>query len=74
MIKSDTLGGLEALVKTLRTMDVPIRKAEVGELVKQDIMEMKTLPEPVIFTFNIKNSQDILKSETSPASVVVVML
>ncbi len=59
MLKADTLGSLEALVKTLKDMEVPIRKAEIGEVSKQDVMEMKSIPKPIIFAFNVKVSPEI---------------
>ncbi len=59
MLKADTLGSLEALVKTLGGIEVPIRKAEIGEVTKQDVMEMKSIPKPVIFAFNVKVPQDV---------------
>ncbi len=59
MLKADTLGSLEALVKTLKDMGVSIRKADIGEVTKQEIMEMKSLPKPVIFAFNVRISQDV---------------
>jgi translation initiation factor 5B len=54
VLKADTLGGLEALIKILREMGISIRKAKVGDLTKSDIMEMRTLEEPVVFCFNVK--------------------
>jgi translation initiation factor 5B len=61
LLKADTLGSLEALIKSLKERGIPIRKAVVGDLAKSDIMEMRALPEPVIFAFNVKVSQDVLK-------------
>ncbi|MBN2330324.1 MAG: translation initiation factor IF-2 [Candidatus Aenigmarchaeota archaeon] len=61
MLKADTLGSLEALVKTLKAIEVPIRKAEIGEVTKQDVMEMKSLPKPYIFAFNARLPPDIAK-------------
>jgi translation initiation factor 5B len=59
LIKADTLGSLEALIKTLREADVPIRKAEIGGITRQDITEMKTIPKPIIFVFNVKVGQEM---------------
>lgn len=61
LLKTDTLGGLEALIKTLKDKNVPIRKAVVGNITKSDIMEMRVLKDPVIFGFNIKIDSNILK-------------
>jgi translation initiation factor 5B len=54
LLRADTLGSLEALVKTLKEINVPIRKAAIGEVTKQDVMEMKPLPKPIIFAFNVR--------------------
>ncbi len=59
VLKADTLGGLEALIKILREMGISIRKAKVGDLSKSDIMEIRTLKEPVIFCFNVKIPSDV---------------
>ncbi len=59
MLRADTLGSLEALIKTLKEIDVPIRKADIGDVTKQDVMEVKSLPNPIIFAFNVKVSQEI---------------
>jgi translation initiation factor 5B len=61
VLKADTLGGLEALIKILRDQGISIRKAKVGELTKSDIMEIRTLEEPVIFCFNVKIPEDVQK-------------
>ncbi len=59
LLKADTLGSLEALIKSLKDT-VPIRKAHVGTVTKADIMEVRTQEEPKIFAFNVKIPQDIL--------------
>jgi len=61
ILKADTLGGLEALIKILRDIGISIRRAKVGELSKSDIMEIRTLEEPVVFCFNVKISEEIEK-------------
>ncbi|MBI3413030.1 MAG: translation initiation factor IF-2 [Candidatus Aenigmarchaeota archaeon] len=40
IVKADTLGSLEALVKILKDSGIPIRKAEVGPVTKLDVMEI----------------------------------
>jgi len=55
--KADTLGGLEALVKILSEKQIPIRKAEVGAVKKEDIIEAQNVKDKlkrVILAFNIK--------------------
>lgn len=59
LLKADTLGSLEALVKTLKDIEVPIRKAEIGEVTRQDVMEMKSIPKSIIFAFNVKVGTEI---------------
>jgi translation initiation factor 5B len=54
LLKADTLGSLEALIKTLKEIGVPVRKAEIGEVSRQDVMEIKCVPNPIIFAFNVK--------------------
>jgi translation initiation factor 5B len=59
ILKADTLGGLEALIKILRELGISIRKAKVGDLTKSDIMEIRSMKEPVVFCFNVKVPQDV---------------
>ncbi len=59
IIKADTLGSLEALIKLLKERNVLIKKAEIGEINKKDIAGAKTEKDKsykVILGFNIKNS------------------
>ncbi len=60
-IKADTLGSLEALVKTLKGMGMPIRKAMVGDVNKSDILEIRTLEDPLMFAFNVKVPDEVKK-------------
>jgi len=56
-IKADTIGSLEALVKESRDRGIHIRKVEIGNLSKRDIVETNALVNPlerVIFSFNVK--------------------
>jgi len=59
VLRADTLGGLEALIKILREMGISIRKAKVGDMAKSDIMEVRSVQEPVIFCFNVKIPSDV---------------
>ncbi len=61
MLKADTLGSLEALIKTLRDAGLSVRKASVGDVTKSDIAEIRTLDEPMIFAFGVRIPQDIVK-------------
>ncbi len=40
--KADTLGSLEALIKILNDNEIPIKKAEIGNVNKQDVIELTT--------------------------------
>lgn len=56
-IKADTIGSLEALIKESRDRGIHIRKVEIGNLSKRDIVETNALVNPlerVIFSFNVK--------------------
>jgi translation initiation factor 5B len=54
VVKADSLGSLEAVAKTFNDQDIPITKAEVGKITKQDLLELEgSEPEyKVIFGFN----------------------
>ncbi|MBI2675358.1 MAG: translation initiation factor IF-2 [Candidatus Aenigmarchaeota archaeon] len=60
ILKADTLGSLEALIKSLRPL-VPIRKAEVGRINKYDVLESSKLSRPVIFSFCVRCDDEIQK-------------
>ncbi len=56
-IKADTIGSLEALVKESRDKGINIRRAEIGNVSKRDIIETNAITNPldkVIFAFNVK--------------------
>ncbi|WP_297824487.1 translation initiation factor IF-2 [uncultured Methanobrevibacter sp.] len=38
LVKADTLGSLEAIVKLLRELDIPIREADIGDVSRRDII------------------------------------
>ena len=38
LVKADTLGSLEAIVKLLRELDIPIREADIGDVNRRDII------------------------------------
>ncbi|MEM7824960.1 MAG: translation initiation factor IF-2 [Candidatus Aenigmatarchaeota archaeon] len=57
IVKADTLGSLEALIKLLIQEDIPIRKADVGNITKEDIVEAQNITDElkkVILVFNLK--------------------
>jgi len=54
--KADTLGSLEALIKILKEKNIPIKKAEVGHITKQDIVELEPVKNDlrkVVIGFNV---------------------
>ena len=56
-IKADTIGSLEALVKESREKGIDIRKVEIGNISRRDVMETAALNNPlerIIFAFNVK--------------------
>ncbi len=61
LIKADTLGSLEALIHEFKSTNVNIRKAEVGDVTKHDIVEISTIMDPyhsVLIAFNVKINND----------------
>jgi translation initiation factor 5B len=57
IIKADTIGSLEALIKESREKGINIRKAEIGNVSRRDIMEADATIEPLnklVFAFNVK--------------------
>jgi translation initiation factor 5B len=59
ILKSDTLGSLEALVNELKKSDIPIRIADVGDISKRDVVEASIVKNEdpffgVILGFNVK--------------------
>ena len=63
IVKADTLGSLEALSKELGEKNIPIRKADVGNISKTDVMEALSVKEEepkygVVLGFNVKVNED----------------
>jgi translation initiation factor 5B len=57
IVKADTLGALEAMIKIFGEESIPIRKAEVGAVNKQDVVEAQNVKDDlkkVIFAFNVR--------------------
>ncbi len=64
IIKADSLGSLEALIKLLREEDIPIKKASIGDISKKDIADaganFETDPfHCAILGFNVKDTSAI---------------
>ena len=61
-VKADTIGGLEALANLLRERQVPIRRAEVGDVSRRDVIDTAALTDPrhrVILGFSVKTLPDV---------------
>ncbi len=57
IIRADTIGSLEALIKESRDKGIKIRNAEIGSVSKRDIIETDATLDPLnklIFAFNVK--------------------
>ena len=68
IIKADSLGSLEALIKLLKEKDIKIRKASIGNITKKDITDAESNYEKdpllsVILGFNVKDDSGICKDE-----------
>ncbi|WP_423743972.1 translation initiation factor IF-2 (plasmid) [Haladaptatus sp. SPP-AMP-3] len=56
VVKADTLGSLEAIVSTLEEEEIPVMRAEVGDVAPRDIRFATTAEEPkhrTILAFNV---------------------
>ena len=70
LVKADTLGSLEAIVKLLKELDIPIREADIGDVNRRDIINSSiALKENedhgAIIAFNVgvhQNSEDDLNN------------
>ncbi len=64
VVKTDTLGSLEAVTQFLQERDVPVRFADVGPVVKRDIVEAQASGDgdplnAVVLGFNVKIASEI---------------
>lgn len=64
VLKTDTLGSLEAVTRFLQERKVPVRAADVGPVVKRDIIEAQASGDTdplnaVVLGFNVKFAPDI---------------
>jgi translation initiation factor 5B len=61
ILKADTLGALEAMIKLFGGEAIPIRMAEIGAVDKQDVTEAQNVKDPlrrVVFAFNVHTNAD----------------
>ncbi|MEM3606802.1 MAG: translation initiation factor IF-2, partial [Candidatus Bathyarchaeia archaeon] len=59
ILKTDTLGSLEALTDVLKRLNIPVRIADVGDVSKRDIVEAEVVKQKdkflgVVLAFNVK--------------------
>jgi len=63
IIRADTIGSLEAMVNELKGVEVPIRKADIGNISRRDIVEASAIEDPlysVVMGFNVEILPDAL--------------
>ena len=56
-VKADTLGSLEAIIKLLEDKGIKIKRADIGDVTRKDVMELcgrESCERSVIFAFNVK--------------------
>ncbi|KXB06193.1 translation initiation factor IF-2 [candidate division MSBL1 archaeon SCGC-AAA382F02] len=58
VVKADTLGSLEALENQLRSSEIPIRRADIGDVSRRDVVEASAVAEDepllgIILAFNV---------------------
>lgn len=63
VVKADTLGTLEALVEFLKANGIPVRYADIGPVVKRDVVEAAIVKQEdkyraVILAFNVRVSEE----------------
>ncbi|MDD5178431.1 MAG: translation initiation factor IF-2 [Candidatus Nanoarchaeia archaeon] len=61
VIKADSLGSLEALVKLLKEKNIKVKHASIGNISKKDSAEAQTEEDPlnmVVLGFNVKDESD----------------
>lgn len=66
LLKADTLGSLEALIDYLKERDIPIRRADIGDISKKEVKAVSTVYESdpfvgVILAFNVRPLPDAAK-------------
>ncbi|MBS3055127.1 MAG: translation initiation factor IF-2 [Candidatus Aenigmarchaeota archaeon] len=62
VLKADTLGSLEAMIKLVSEAGIPIRKTGIGEVGKEDLVEVQNLQDDtrkVVLAFNVKISDEM---------------
>ncbi len=70
IVKADTLGTLEALTSQLRKEEIPLRRADIGDVSKVDVFEAAVIKSKeekyaVILAFNVKIKEDAKREAQS---------
>ena len=79
IVKADTIGSLEALIKLLKDKNIPIRKASIGNISKKDIGDAESNFEEdpsysCILGFNIKQEESTDKVKIVVKDVIYSLL
>lgn len=75
IIKADAIGSLEALAFECKTLSIPIKKAEVGDISRRDVVEAQTISDSLrktILGFNVSVLPDA-KEELTKSDVKLLM-
>ena len=73
IVRGDAIGSLEAFSFEAKTSDLPIRKIDIGNVTRKDVVEASHFENPlhqVIFAFNVKINDDA-KSEALTLGVKI---
>ncbi len=65
LVKADSIGSIEAILKMLREAKIAVKSADTGAVSKKDVMEMKAVREcerllGVIFAFNVDVPEEVM--------------
>lgn len=66
VVKADAIGSLEGLAFELKNKVVPIKKAEVGDVSRRDMVEASTVSDPLrraVLGFNVKVLPDVKEEQ-----------
>jgi translation initiation factor 5B len=79
IVKADTLGSLEAIIKLMKESDISIRKASIGNISKKDISDAESNIEAdplnaVIVGFNVKSEPSTDKVKIIVKDVIYSLL
>jgi translation initiation factor 5B len=73
ILKADTLGSLEALISVFKDR-IPIKKAEIGKVLRKDVIEIDTVKDPlkrIIIAFNVP-VEDVAAKEAENKSIAII--